>query len=230
MKNLVSADTIKALHRDGKTVLAISVQCTIITPEARDLAHKLGVTITDQPVDQLAPETSTVDRITQSIEAKLPPGKHDPALLEKLVQKALQAVNQQASNQGFSDSDYQRDVSASGVVLVHGSSVKFGQFDGVPDKPIGLTNVIGTADKSSIGAGFMQWEKSSFQWTLGYDEVDVVLEGELHICCDGNNYIGHPGDVFYIPKGTTVDFSTPKKVRFVYVTYPADWSAAKESA
>lgn len=240
MKVLVSADTINALHREGKTVLDVSAQCTIITPEARDLARKLGVaindqgiankTIVDQSADQTMLEKHTVDHIKQTIEAKLPPGKHDPALLEQLVRKALQTLSPQTSKHGFSDPNYRRDVSSSGVVLVHGDSVQFGQFDGVPDKPIGLTDVIGAADKSSIGAGFMQWEQSSFQWTLTYDEIDVVLEGELHIHCDGNTYIGYPGDVFYIPKDTTIEFSTPNKVRFVYITYPADWSALQGSA
>ena len=231
MKVLVSADTIKALHREGKTVLEFSARNTIITPEAHDLARKLGVTITDQPDDQtVSANDDTVANIRRAVEAKLPPGKHDPALLEQLVRKALQALGPSASNCGFSGPACERDVSASGVVLVHGNSVQLGQFDGVPDKPIGLTDVVSASDKSSMGAGFMQWEQCSFEWTLTYDEIDVVLEGELHIRCDGNTYIGYPGDVFYIPKGTTLEFATPKKVRFVYVTYPADWSAAQEPA
>ncbi|MDY9677318.1 ethanolamine utilization acetate kinase EutQ, partial [Escherichia coli] len=36
-------------------------------------------------------------------------------------------------------------------------------------------------DGSSMAAGFMQWENAFFPWTLNYDEIDMVLEGELHV-------------------------------------------------
>ena len=31
------------------------------------------------------------------------------------------------------------------------------------------------------------------------------------------------GDVLYIPKGSAIEFGTTSKVRFFYVTYPANW-------
>ena len=228
MKVLVSADTIKTLHRDGNTTLAVCARDTIITPEARDLAGKLGVAITDSAAPPAAADSATVSTIRQALEAQLPAGKHDPALLEQLVRKALQELPAAATDSA--GAACQRQVSASGVVLVNGNSVQFGQFDGAPDRAIGISDVIGAADNSSVGAGFMQWRQASFEWTLTYDEIDVVLEGELHIRCDGNTYVGRAGDVFFIPKGTTIEFATPSEVRFVYVTYPADWSAAQDSA
>mgnify|MGYP003573558822 CR=1 FL=1 len=54
--------------------------------------------------------------------------------------------------------------------------------------------------------------------------IDVVLEGELHIRAGGKTYIGKPGDVFFIPSGASIEFGTPSSVRFVYVTYPANWA------
>lgn len=242
MKDLVTAEDIVKLHRGGVALIEISAQNTIITPEARDVAKKLGVKISEasylstgacpasgsgsasvknsnsNTASELA-NSNTVNEIRQAIEAKLPAGKHTPALLEQLVKKAMQELKLDVP-----DANCERQVSDSGVVLVRGSTVKSGTFDGAPGKSIGLSDVIGTADNSPIAAGFMQWEKSSFPWTLTYDEIDVVLEGELHIRCDGKTYIGKPGDVFYIPKDTAIEFATPSKVRFVYVTYPADWS------
>ncbi|WP_350650244.1 AraC family ligand binding domain-containing protein [Pseudomonas sp. HY13-MNA-CIBAN-0226] len=47
----------------------------------------------------------------------------------------------------------------------------------------------------------------------------------MHITCGGKTYKGGPGDVFFIPKGSAIEFGSPGKVRFVYVTYPADWAA-----
>ncbi len=224
MKTLVTAETIKTLHREGKTALNIEPRRTIITPEARDVAKKLGVQLLDiasasseEPcgAPQAQADPNTKQAIKRAVEAKLPPGKHDAALLEQLIEKAMRELAQPVPY-------CEREVASNGVVLVRGGSVKFGRLDGVSE-PIGITDVITAADKSSIAAGFMQWEKCSFPWTLTYDEIDVVLEGELHITCGGKTHIGRPGDVFFIPKGSAIEFGTPDKVRFVYVTYPADW-------
>ncbi len=231
MKTLVTAENIKILHREGKTALNIEPRHTIITPEARDVAKKLGVQLLDTssatddrrsgaPHRKDAPNTKaepdTKQAIRRAVEAKLPAGKHDAALLEQLIEKAMRELAQPVPY-------CEREVASNGIVLVRGGSVRFGRLDGVPDKPIGLTDVITAADKTSIAAGFMQWEKCSFPWTLTYDEIDVVLEGELHITCDGKTHIGRPGDVMLIPKGSAIEFGTPDKVRFVYVTYPAEW-------
>lgn len=221
MKTLITAEDIRKLHRDGGVKLDFAMQSMIITPEARDVASKLGISIVDTPQTDGISAKDPKQAIREAVEARLPAGKCDPALLEQLVNKALRELAQ-----GAIGPYCERDVSDSGIVLVKGGSVRFGRFDGAPGKNIGLTDVIGSEDGSSIGAGFMQWENSTFPWTLNYDEIDVVLEGELHITCGGKTSIGKPGDVFFIPKGSSIEFGTPSKVRFVYISYPADWSDA----
>ena len=73
----------------------------------------------------------------------------------------------------------------------------------------------------------MSWGRDdSFPWKLDYDEIDLVLEGVLQISIDGRMLEGKAGDVFYIPKGSSITFGTPSRVRVFYVTYPADWSGA----
>lgn len=239
MKTLITAEYVKQLHRDGEVSLSVIPKNTIITPEARDVAKSLGLQFVDSSMNIAPKKTSqnaavnktvstsmpksTADReqalaIRRAVEAKLPTGKHDSALLEQLINKAIREL--QSTDNGPS---CERQVSDSGVVLVRGGSVKFGRFDGAPDQQIGLTDVIGSGDNSPIAAGFMQWEKSSFPWTLNYDEIQVILEGELHITSGGKTSIGKPGDVMFVPKGSSIEFGTPTKVRFVYITYPANW-------
>ncbi|MFT6859527.1 MAG: ethanolamine utilization protein EutQ [Thalassolituus oleivorans] len=242
MKTLITAEYVKKLNRDGEVSLTMTPQSTIITPEARDVAKSLGIQIIDAAVNVAAKpvahytatnaaisttalasrntdDTDPAQAIRRAVEAKLPVGKHDSALLEQLVAKAIREL------QGTESGPYcERQVSDNGIVLVRGGSVKFGRFDGAPDQQIGLTDVIGSGDKSPIAAGFMQWEKSSFPWTLNYDEIEVILEGELHITCGGKTSIGKPGDVMFVPKGSSIEFGTPTKVRFVYITYPANWA------
>ncbi len=122
----------------------------------------------------------------------------------------------------------ERVVDASGVVLVRGGSIRLGRFDGAgPDRDIGLTDVITARDGSPMTAGVMSWHrKDSFPWSLDYDEVDLVLEGVLQIHIGGRVLEGRAGDVFHIPKGSSILFGTPSRTRVFYVTYPADWAAA----
>ncbi len=119
-----------------------------------------------------------------------------------------------------------RTVDRSKVVHVQGSSVRLGQFSGAPN--VGLTDVVTGKDGSPMTAGFMAWRREdSFSWALDYDEVDYVLEGVLHLGIDGRVIEARAGDVLYIPKGSKVLFGTPNRVRVFYVTYPAEWQAAR---
>ncbi len=87
-----------------------------------------------------------------------------------------------------------------------------------------LKDVITSGNGSPMSSGYMALDKGEFHWTLTYDEIDIVLEGELVITRGTQVIKGNPGDTLYIPKGSEITFGTPSHVRFVYVTYPADWN------
>ena len=74
-----------------------------------------------------------------------------------------------------------------------------------------------------LGAGLMEMEDTTFPWTLNYDEMDYVIEGELSILIGGEKVTAGPGEVIYIPKGSSIRFSVSGKARFLYFVYPADW-------
>jgi ethanolamine utilization protein EutQ len=110
-------------------------------------------------------------------------------------------------------------VLGSGVVMD-----PFGEGLATPGANVRLKDVITSADGSSMAAGYMALEKGEFPWTLNYDEVDIVLEGELVITRGGVIARGKPGDVIFIPKGSSITFGTPSHVRFIYVAFPANWN------
>jgi ethanolamine utilization protein EutQ len=87
-----------------------------------------------------------------------------------------------------------------------------------------LKDVIVTEDRSPMGAGYMSLDKGEMQWTLSYDEIDIVLEGELVITRGSEQVRGRTGDVIYIPKGSSITFGTPNWTRFVYVVFPVNWN------
>ncbi len=95
-----------------------------------------------------------------------------------------------------------------------------------PEMDVRLRDVITSADGMPMSAGVMSLREGSFPWTLDYDEVEYVLEGELHITTGDQVAVGRPGDVIAVPKGSSITFGTPSWAKFLYVTYPADWSPA----
>lgn len=96
-----------------------------------------------------------------------------------------------------------------------------------PEMNIHVTDVITAAHGSPMAAGFMTWGQGSFPWTLNYDEIDFVIDGQLEVRLDNQVVIGNPGDVIYIPKGSDIFFGSPSYAKVFYVTFPADWESQK---
>lgn len=114
--------------------------------------------------------------------------------------------------------------------VVQGAAVKLEGFNANPAAEAARTrlkDVITSSHGAPMSAGYMSLERGSFPWTLTYDEIDIVLEGELVITRGQEVVRGMAGDVIYIPRGSSIEFSTPTSVRFVYATYPADWEQQK---
>ena len=93
-----------------------------------------------------------------------------------------------------------------------------------PEMDVRLRDVVTAADGLPLAAGMMSLRQGSFPWTLDYDEVEYVIEGELHITTADKKVVGRPGDVIAVPRGSSITFGTPSWARFLYVTYPADWA------
>lgn len=74
-----------------------------------------------------------------------------------------------------------------------------------------------------LGAGIMEMTDTAFPWTLNYDEMDYVISGRLDILINGDKISAGPGELLYIPKGSSIQFSVAGHARFLYFVYPADW-------
>ena len=111
-----------------------------------------------------------------------------------------------------------------GLKVVRGNSVKFDVFDtGNPDNKVFYQELI-SKDESSMSAGFLTIEKSSFEWELTYEEIDYVIEGTVTVSINGKTYTAYPGDVLYVPSGSKVVWGSPDKAKLFYTTYPANWA------
>ncbi|MFS9574288.1 ethanolamine utilization acetate kinase EutQ [Klebsiella quasipneumoniae] len=228
MKKLITANDIRAAHARGEQAMSVVLRASIITPEAREVAELLGFTIPED--DGAAPAATAADsdktesqRIRETILAQLPEGQFTESLVAQLMEKVMkekQSLEQEAMQPGFDSV-----TGKGGIKVIDGSSVKFGRFDGAQPHCVGLTDLVTDQDGSSMAAGFMQWENAFFPWTLNYDEIDMVLEGELHVRHQGETLVAKAGDVMFIPKGSSIEFGTPSTVRFLYVAWPANWQS-----
>ena len=228
MKKLITANDIRGAHARGEQAMSVVLRASIITPEAREVADLLGFTITE--CEESTPATVSVpvektesQRIRETIIAQLPEGQFTESLVAQLMEKVMkekQSLEQEAMQPGFDSV-----TGKGGIKVIDGSSVKFGRFDGAQPHCVGLTDLVTDQDGSSMAAGFMQWENAFFPWTLNYDEIDMVLEGELHVRHQGETLVVKAGDVMFIPKGSSIEFGTPSTVRFLYVAWPANWQS-----
>jgi ethanolamine utilization protein EutQ len=110
------------------------------------------------------------------------------------------------------------------IRLIEGESVVFENFDtGNAKDKVTFKEVLTIEECPNMATGFLRIEESSFDWYLGYDELDYVIEGTLDITYNGKTYTGHAGDVIFIPKETAVTFSSPNYCKFFFAAYPANW-------
>lgn len=96
---------------------------------------------------------------------------------------------------------------------------------GDPSHKVYTHDLFSLRESPRLGCGIMEMEKTTFPWTLQYDEIDYVIEGTLNILYGDHTVTAGPGELILIPKGSSIQFSVPDKARFLYVTYPADWQA-----
>ncbi len=252
MKKLINAEVIRELHGKGeRTLTCLRTEC-LVTPEARTVAGELGFQLIEEgnasltgpkkaavAVEAVAVASSGVTNendavrhaIRQAVLAKMPQMDHNTALIDQLVDKLLKERTQPASmaapaaKAGLTEQDYSATVISGGIKSVAGPSIKMGLFEGAGvANQVGLVDLINQADGSQIAAGMMAWDNCFFPWTLNYDEVDYIIEGELHIRCGGQTVVAKAGDVLFIPRNSTIEFGTPSHVKFFYVAHPVNWT------
>jgi ethanolamine utilization protein EutQ len=76
-----------------------------------------------------------------------------------------------------------------------------------------------------MGAGIEVLENVSIAWTVTYDEVLFIHEGEMVITTGGERWTCRPGDIVWLPNGTTLEYDATKgRCAYFYALYPVDWA------
>lgn len=86
-----------------------------------------------------------------------------------------------------------------------------------------VVEVTGTGDGTVLGTGFARFTRAEIPWTVKYDEVILVLEGNLTVRTPEGNLEAGPRDSIWLPKGTELTYIAESALVF-YTIHPANWS------
>ncbi|NHC41906.1 DUF861 domain-containing protein [Bacillus sp. MM2020_1] len=214
MKKLICAKDVEAVEKQGQKVLYIDSK-TIITPAAKDAAKVFGIEFSTEKVSS----GSELSNLTNSNSGEID---------SQMIYTVLKALADKGLLKGLLENlptaPYMAEHDGGGLKLIRGNSVKFDVFDtGNPANKVFYQELI-SKDESSMSAGFLTIEKSSFEWELTYEEIDYVIEGTVTVSINGKTYTAYPGDVLYVPSGSKVVWGSPDKAKIFYTTYPANWA------
>lgn len=148
-------------------------------------------------------------------------GIMDMNISEELITRI---VNEVMESFKMDDQHLKKGAETDRVKLIKRDTVVFETFDtGNPDDQVTFKEILTIAESPNMATGFLKIKNSSFDWYLGYDELDYIIEGTLEVTYNGIKHSGHAGDVIYIPKETAVTFSSPDHCTFFFAASPANW-------
>jgi ethanolamine utilization protein EutQ len=141
----------------------------------------------------------------------------DKALIESIIRSVIKEELAKTE-------DSRKKIDPSGIMSYDPRGMELEPFPLADAPRVTLKDLFTVEESPRIGAGVMELDHSSLDWTLTYDEFDYVIEGVLEILIDGRKVRAEAGEVIYIPKNSKITFSTPEHARFFYVVYPANWA------
>ncbi len=98
------------------------------------------------------------------------------------------------------------------------------QVNGVAKGESAVIDLVDKGISQTIGAGIGIYEDCSNEWTVTYDELLFVLEGHFRLVVGDERLDCEPGDVLWIPNGTTVKYEADGHAVCFYAVYPVDWA------
>lgn len=221
-KRLITATDIRRLKETGELCVVVA-KGDLVTPLALDAARELGVELryeangaADLPAWSGAAQRARREAAQTQAASATPTPVAPPDALEARVREIVTAMVAKCHTPA--------PVTPVRHITGRGLQLPLFPFDvGRPEMDVRLLDVVTSAHGSPMAGGIMSFRAGNFPWTLDYDEIDYVIEGELHIGTPQGTVIGLPGDVLYIPKGSSITFGTPQWTKFFYVTFPAEW-------
>jgi ethanolamine utilization protein EutQ len=90
-----------------------------------------------------------------------------------------------------------------------------------------IAEVTGTGDGTTLGTGFARFTNAEIPWAIQYDEVLLVIEGQVTVRTKEGDFTLGPRDSLWLPKGTELIYCSDSALVF-YAIHPSNW--AEENA
>ena len=89
-----------------------------------------------------------------------------------------------------------------------------------------VTGLCGTEDGSELGAGWARFSNApiswTIPWTIRYDEVLTVFEGELRVHTGTDQHLLRERDCIWLPAGTELVYEATSALVY-FAIHPANW-------
>jgi ethanolamine utilization protein EutQ len=111
-----------------------------------------------------------------------------------------------------------------GVKLLEETGYLFEKLDGTIGRgEAKIARFVTDELSDTLGGGIVKMDNCKFPWTVQYDEILYITEGEIIIESDGERMVGKVGDSFFIEKGTPIIYEAASEGTFLFSLYPANW-------
>lgn len=99
------------------------------------------------------------------------------------------------------------------------------QWDSLPSETgsFRITRPFTNRESPTIGGGLVEMEACEVPWTPNYDEIVIVMDGEMVIRQAGQDHFAQKGDMYLIRYGADIIYKTDTRATFAWVLYPAGW-------
>ena len=103
---------------------------------------------------------------------------------------------------------------------------RFSELEFVPRFEYGhmaeAAELCGSKDGSSLGSGFVRLHNAHIPWTIQYDEMLILIEGELRVQVGEEIFQLQPQDSLWLPAGTELIYAADRAL-VAYAIHPANW-------
>jgi len=82
--------------------------------------------------------------------------------------------------------------------------------------------ICGLTDGTRLGTGFARMKNAFIPWTIQYDEVLILLEGELRVHTNTEVHKLSVHDSLWLPAGTELVYEADSAL-VAYAIYPSNW-------
>jgi ethanolamine utilization protein EutQ (cupin superfamily) len=91
-----------------------------------------------------------------------------------------------------------------------------------PESAMPGRTIIDPPDRAWTGIALMEWELTRAEWTdrHPHDEINYLLDGELHVESEGERVVARPGDTVVVHAGSRARYSAPAYARMLAIYGP----------